>query len=130
MTDIFFVLLIPFFLGIPVHWILVLFYKIGLGFITRFFYRAVFITEDTLFKQDILWNKPQIRFMLVLLPCMILGIIFEGMLKSVTDISFIKPVVYGMFGCVLNNHQTFQALCHCYLSGSHTGNRLKSDTFL
>ena len=101
MTDIFFVLLIPFFLGLAVHWILVLFYKIGLGFITRFFYRAVFITEDTLFKQDILWNKPQIRFMLVLLPCMILGIIFEGMLKSVTDISFIKLVMYGMFGSFL-----------------------------
>jgi hypothetical protein len=47
----------PLFMGLALHWFLVLLYKVGLGFITRFFYRSVFISNDTLFHQDILWNK-------------------------------------------------------------------------
>ena len=77
MSNILFFLVIPFFLGLALHWLLVLFYKIGLGFITRFFYRGVFIFDDTLFHQDILWNKPQIRIMLALLPCLVFGVIFS-----------------------------------------------------
>lgn len=99
MAYIFFFLVVPFFLGVALHWLLVLFYKIGLGFITRFFYRAVFITDNTLFHQGILWNRPQIRFMLALLPCMVGGIIFATLLtKTITDSSFLKLVMQGTVG--------------------------------
>ncbi|MEO6282422.1 MAG: hypothetical protein ABIO93_03480 [Dyadobacter sp.] len=99
MANVFFFLVVPFFMGLALHWLLVLLYKVGLGFITRFFYRGVFISDDTLFRQDILWNKPQIRFMLALLPCQVLGVIFATLLTdTVTDSSFLNLPCKGRLG--------------------------------
>ncbi|WP_138485416.1 type IV secretory system conjugative DNA transfer family protein [Dyadobacter bucti] len=99
MANVFFFLVVPFFMGLALHWLLVLLYKVGLGFITRFFYRGVFISDDTLFRQDILWNKPQIRFMLALLPCQVLGVILATLLTdTVTDSSFLRLTMQGTAG--------------------------------
>ena len=80
-------------------------HKLGLGFITRFFLNSIFFTEDTMYKQNIIWNKPVVRFVLVFAISGLIGIVaYFGILEKIIDESRshnIRNMFFVSFGVYL-----------------------------
>lgn len=91
--------------SIPFSIIIGFLHKLGLGFITRFFLNSVFFTEETMYKQNIIWNKPVVRFALAFTVFGVIGsVVLFGFLQSIIDESHshdIRNVFSVSFGIYL-----------------------------